>query len=290
MRTWEDRHPPRPNVALGVALLVFALIALACILLLQSTAGANPPPNTNEVAYWCGSSDLGVKYDNLTSTSFTVPDPPEGKVWTLLVLKAGSDESVETGANETFTDPVPGQTYSHSSGKTLSHAILCFGIATTTTGASTTQQSTTTQPSTTIATTTTAATTTQPSTTIATTTTAASTTIATTSTAATTTIPPTTTTLPRTTTTVADCGLCAGQFGTTTTIPATTTTVAATTTTVAPTTTVPPTTTVAPTTTIPVPAPTTLPVTGSESWWLVLFGLCLLGLGGLLVAWVRTTP
>jgi LPXTG-motif cell wall-anchored protein len=144
-------------------------VAIAAGLLTMGMAGTaqatgNPPPNTNEVAFWCGSSDLGVKFDGLTSSTFTVPPPPTGKVWTLLVLKAGSDQSTD-GENETFPNPVVGQTYAHSSGKTLSHAILCFGPEPTTTTAPST-----TSPSTTLATTTTAGTTTT-STTIATTTT-----------------------------------------------------------------------------------------------------------------------
>jgi hypothetical protein len=167
-----------------------------------------PPTNTNEVAFWCGSADLGVKYDNLTSLTFTVPPPPEGFVWILLVLKAGSDVSVETGANETFVNPGVGVTYAHSSGKTLSHAILCFGPPTTQFTVPTT-----------LATTTVA---TYPTTTAATTSTSTSTS-STTSTSTS-----TSTTSSSTTTTCPDCG----------TNPLTVPT-----TTIAPTTTAPPTTT-----------------------------------------------
>lgn len=220
--------------------LVGAALSAAALLGFATQVSATPPPNTNEVAYWCGSSDLGVKYDPV-STPFVVPAPPAGTVWTLLVLKAGSDVSVETGENETFTDPVVGQSYTHSSGKDLSHAILCYGIATTTvptTAAATTLPSTTQfSVPTTLATTTTAATTT----TGATTTAAATTTQGTTTTTGQTTTTAATTTVPQTTTTAGSCApLCAGQFGTTTTVPATTTTVPATTTTApAATTTVP---------------------------------------------------
>jgi len=247
--------------------LLIAMSAVALTLGLAVTAGAtgSPPPNTNEVAYWCGGSDMGVKYDNLNSTSFTVPAPPDGKTWTLLVLKAGSDQSVEH-ENETFTNPEVGESYSHSSGKTLSHAILCYGYATTTTTAPTTTGATTT-----LATTTTAATTT-----IATTTTGATTT------AATTTVPQTTTTVP--------CDV----LHNCTSIPETTATTAATTTVVA--TTVPAsTTTVAPPTTAapvvtpaaPVATPTELPHTGSDTVPLTAAGLGLIGVGAFLVRRMR---
>lgn len=217
---------------LRVLAAIFA--SLAVLTLWAGSASATNDTNTNEVAYWCEGGH-GIKYDNLTSTSFTVPAPPSGWTWTLLVLKAGSDVSVPTGANETFPNPVVGQSYSHSSGKTLSHAILCKSYTGTTT---TTAGSTTTAASTTIATTTTAPTTTQgtTTTTMATTTTGATTTAATTTTQGTTTT--VATTVPQTTTTAAtttqppcdvahncrcvDCNVPTTTVAVTTTVPVTT--------------------------------------------------------------------
>ena len=135
---------------------------------------------------------------------------------------------------------------------------------------------------------------TYPTTTHPPTTTTPTTTIATTTTAATTTLATTTTEPAETTTTGLACGLCAGGFQPPPTTAATTTQ--------APTTTVAATTTVAPTTgppdtsaidqqpstveTLPAPAGE-LPRTGS-SLWLVVFGVCLVALGGLAVAWKRS--
>jgi hypothetical protein len=126
---------------------------------LATAAGAQPDPNTNTVAYWCGSEDAGIKIEG-PFDSVTVPEPPEGTIWTLLVLKAGSEEggSVEE-ENEQFPDPVVGETYIRSDGKGISHAILCHeeetppttststtstttGETTTTTGGSTTSTTT----------------------------------------------------------------------------------------------------------------------------------------------------
>lgn len=276
--------------ALAGALLLTLGVALPAF------ATGSPPPNTNEVAYWCPNG--GVKIDgNGSSTTFTVPAPPANiSSWTLLVIKAGSDQSVEN-ENETFPNPVVGQTYSHSSGKVISHVILCYGPpSSTTTGASTTLATTTV--ATTIATTTTAGTTTSVGTVpqcvpfpeCSTTTTGGTTTT-------------TATTLPTTTTTAGGSTTTAGTTtttgGTTTTVVNTTqetvgstTTVAKTTTTPAPTTTVP-----ATTTTVPIPppsddfvvttTPTELPHTGSNEAQLALIGVGLVLMGGAGVATAR---
>lgn len=226
-------------------------------------AAANPPPpNSNQVEYWCPNG--GVKYEPV-STPFVVPAPPEGFSWTLLVLKAGSEESTET-VNETFPNPIVGQAYSRTDGKDISHAILCQSATTTTTAGSTTTTPTT------LATTTTVCDeengreceeTTTTSTTVATTTTA--TTLA--------------------TTTTGNVGICCLQDTTTTTAASTSTTVPPTTSppTTAPTTTAPVTTVAAP---APVPAaapPTELPHTGMNGTLLAI-GLGLLAGGSLLAS------
>jgi hypothetical protein len=267
----------------GLALVACGIVGLAV------TAGAtgNPPPNTNEVAYWCPSG--GVKYET-TGTSFTVPAPPDGKIWTLLVLKAGSDQSVPN-ENETFPNPVVGQSYSHSSGKTLSHAILCYGYATTTTAGSTTTAASTTLATTTTAPTTTGATTTfcdedecVTTTTQGTTTTIATTTTGATTTAATTTVPQSTTTIGTTTTTGVPCDVAHSCISIPETTAATTTQPASTTVaTTAPTTSAAPATTVI----IATPAaatPSTLPKTGSQTGPEIAIGFALVLAGGLALA------
>lgn len=233
-------------------MIVAGALALIAIGGTSLVASANDiDPDTNQVAYWCEGGH-GIKYEPV-STPFVVPAPPDGFTWTLLVLKAGSDESANP-VNETFANPVVGQSYSRTDGKSISHAILCKTYTPTTT-----QGSTTTAASTTIATTTTGATTT------AATTTAPSTTIATTTTAQQTTTTGATTTQPTTT----------QQTFITTTLPQTTTT-AATTTAPTVTTTTPSTTAAAPTTAAPTPQPaapsTTLPVTGSTTAPIAAFG------------------
>lgn len=118
-------------------------------------------------------------------------------------------------------------------------------------------------------------------------------------TVATTTTEQTTTTTVGATTTTPNVGICCLQAATTTTTaPASTVTTTATmappttTATTVKATTVPPTTVdpgQLPATEADAPAPVeTLPVTGGNPAWLVLFALCVIALGGLAVLWVRS--
>lgn len=235
---------------IGTLIAALALTACGAPLAL----GADPSPNTNEVAYWCPNG--GEKFEPIADP-FIVPPGN----WTLLVIKGGS------GPDENFvvTNPVVGQGYSHPTAGN-SHAILCYPASTTTTAAPTT-----TRPPTT---------TTIP----ATTTTAATTTVA----ATTTTVAATTTTRPATTTTVAGTTTTAP---TTTAAVTTTTRPATTTTTVSPPPPPAPTTTrpavvVTPTTTRP-PAQQPLPVTGNHDRLLAQYAMLVLLTGSVIVLVAR---
>ncbi|KAA6431345.1 hypothetical protein FQ330_11325 [Agrococcus sediminis] len=103
--------------ALGVAGL--AVVGLA------APAQAAPPPHAemNHESYWenLGYGDCEkMEFDDGVG-SFTLPEPPAGQQYTLLVLKAGSG----AGANDVIPWPAPG-TYWHSSDKDLSHVIYCM--------------------------------------------------------------------------------------------------------------------------------------------------------------------
>jgi LPXTG-motif cell wall-anchored protein len=126
------------------------------------TGGHVAASTSNDVFYWCAQG--GVKYEPV-STPFVVPDPPDGYVWTLLVVKAGSDDVGHGPGNDApIVNPVVGQSYSHSTGKRNSHVILCMEPAPTTTvpGSTTTTtvpDTTTTEPGVSTTTTTTTTTT-----------------------------------------------------------------------------------------------------------------------------------
>lgn len=62
-----------------------------------------------------------VKDDELDSKSYLLSDPPEGSIWVALILKAGSGDE----ASQVEMLPAPG-TYTHDSGKDLSHVIKCW--------------------------------------------------------------------------------------------------------------------------------------------------------------------
>ena len=82
----------------------------------------------------------GIKIED-PDTPFVVPTPPEGTTWTLLVLKAGL-------VNDEISTPAPSSVHHHSSGKEISHVILCYGNGDGSTTSSTTS-TTVTVPSTT---------------------------------------------------------------------------------------------------------------------------------------------
>ena len=54
-------------------------------------------------------------------STYTLPALGTGQVYTLLVLKAGSNAE----ANTVVWYPVAGTAYGHDTGKDLSHVILC---------------------------------------------------------------------------------------------------------------------------------------------------------------------
>jgi len=223
----------------GTALIGLAIPAAA-------TGGSPPATNTNEVPYWC-QQNPGIKFEPV-ATPFVVPAPPAGYTWTLLVLKAGSTgKGGVVNENETFANPVVGQSYVHSSGKDISHAILCKMLTPTTTTPTTTP--TTTVPE-------------------ETTTTTTSTTVPEQTTTTSTTVPQTTTT------TQAVCTNCR-EVTTVPTTEAPTTTVAATTTVPSKVATplaevIPPAVVEAP------PAPPELPVTGSMTGLQIAVGIALI--------------
>ena len=112
--------------------------------------GSAQATDSNQVDFWC---DEGIKVEPIGTPSFTVPPPPDGFTWTLLVVKSATD-------NEVFPNPIPGQSYTPSNGHDVSHVILCMEPTTDPTTTTTTDPTTTTttDPSTT--------TTTDPSTTL----------------------------------------------------------------------------------------------------------------------------
>ena len=102
----------RRSGARALILVAVFMFGAALVTLLGGSARAT---DSNQVGYWCAE---GVKIEPIGTPSFTVPEPPEGYTWTLLVIKSATD-------NETFPNPVPGQSYTPSNGHDVSHVILC---------------------------------------------------------------------------------------------------------------------------------------------------------------------
>jgi len=137
----------RRNGTRAVVVMTALVMGLLFVMPFTGTARAT---DSNQVDFWC---DEGIKIEPIGTPSYTVPPPPDGFTWTLLVVKSATD-------NETFPNPIPGQSYTPTNGHDVSHVILCMEPipTTTTTTTSTTTTTTITTPTTT--TTTTAASTT----------------------------------------------------------------------------------------------------------------------------------
>lgn len=95
-------------------------IAGFAILGMSTPAYAANDPAQNKPDYWAESPGDCYKVELADDvTSFTLPDLPEGESYYLLVLKAGTvHEAITMGLAE-------GASYAASSGKDLSHVIVC---------------------------------------------------------------------------------------------------------------------------------------------------------------------
>jgi LPXTG-motif cell wall-anchored protein len=114
-----------------------AAIAAALAFIPVTTAFAETPPNDlndvvvpddraaeNQVSTWCVE---GVKYDNLSGQTFTIPEPPADSTWTMLVLNGGQDGAPENNVRSYVVEPVPavGVVVTRP-GASVSNAILCY--------------------------------------------------------------------------------------------------------------------------------------------------------------------
>lgn len=80
-------------------------------------------PKYNNVSFWndyFGDGAVCVKFEPV-STPFTVPTNPSGYSWFSAIVKAGASDA----ANELYNGVKPGDKLVHSSGKSISHVILC---------------------------------------------------------------------------------------------------------------------------------------------------------------------
>jgi hypothetical protein len=109
------------KIAAGLAVGTMVLGASATAASAKSHTG---PIDTdqNKVSYWEAVTGQECMKDERVGNSYTVPAGD----WSLLVIKAGSARSVEN-VNDVISNPVAGTSYSHSSGKGISHVILCSG-------------------------------------------------------------------------------------------------------------------------------------------------------------------
>jgi hypothetical protein len=110
------------KVAAGLAVGAMALGASATVASAGTHSMKPIDPEMNKVSYWEAQTGQDcMKYEDVGHT-YTVP----AGTWSLLVIKAGSARSVEN-VNDVIMNPMAGAEYGHSSGKGISHVILCGG-------------------------------------------------------------------------------------------------------------------------------------------------------------------
>lgn len=103
------------------------VVAAIAILGLSTPAQAAPPEHAamNNAAYWeafTPEDDTCTKVELPDGVAtYTLPDPGDRMLYTLLVLKAGTGSD----ANTVIWYPVAGVAYDHDTGKDLSHVIYC---------------------------------------------------------------------------------------------------------------------------------------------------------------------
>jgi uncharacterized protein YcnI len=120
-----------------LAALTAVTVALALVLVAGGSPASADAPNslpwtseTNEPGYWeVYGNDAPHNEDDWVCTkeenkpevpgAYVIGDPPDGSVWRLLVVKAGST------VNDLNWNPLSGQSFSHSQQGGWSHVILC---------------------------------------------------------------------------------------------------------------------------------------------------------------------
>ena len=114
----------------GVAALTAAGLIAALGLFGGLTAHADIPDGSaaNHPETWenyFGVAGIDCYKDQPVDTPYTVPSPPEGRMWYAVILKAGSENSTDE-PSQVFKSVAGGTSLEHSSDKDISHVILCL--------------------------------------------------------------------------------------------------------------------------------------------------------------------
>lgn len=105
-------------LTLGVSVVGVSLPAVA-------TVGYPTGEDANKPAKWQLLVDeTCIKIEPVRVVPYVLPAPPAGRTYSKIVVKAGSDESVDE-PNTVVLNPIPGQGYKHDEKNSISHIILC---------------------------------------------------------------------------------------------------------------------------------------------------------------------
>ncbi|MFM9877011.1 MAG: hypothetical protein ACKVOG_04065 [Rhodoglobus sp.] len=108
------------TIVLGVGLSVVAVTLPA-----GATAGYPTGPDANQPGNWqLLDGETCIKIEPVTVVPYVLPDPPSGRTYSKIVVKAGSDQST-SNPNAVFENPTPGQGYKHPEKDSISHIIVC---------------------------------------------------------------------------------------------------------------------------------------------------------------------
>ncbi len=113
-------------VAFFGAVLLTVGVAVVAIVIPTSAAYGYPTGNdANQPGNWqLLDGETCIKIEPVNTVPYVLPPAPDGRSYSKIVVKAGSDESVSE-PNAVFLNPTPGQGYQHPEKDSISHIILC---------------------------------------------------------------------------------------------------------------------------------------------------------------------
>lgn len=137
MSTLRARKGPRTILGLLAALGLVAALTVPAVAGEDWATVTGYAPGTaenNQAETWGDNCEDVSTPEGGWGETYLLPELGEGLVYSLVIVKAGSDQSTEEGANTLFADPSPGQTVWADSAadgefgegdKTISHIIVC---------------------------------------------------------------------------------------------------------------------------------------------------------------------
>lgn len=111
--------------ASAALLLTVGLSVVAVTMPASATSGYPTGSSANQPENWqLQDGETCSKVEPVTVVPYILPDPPAGRTYSKIVVKAGSEQST-SNPNYVVENPTPGQGYKHPEKDSISHIILC---------------------------------------------------------------------------------------------------------------------------------------------------------------------